>query len=286
MRAFGGKGAGSLNENEAADLFAYFSSRRYFERPGDAKRGKRVFKVKQCGDCHGIEERVAANAPPVVAWSGLRDPIGLAQQMWNRRAGIRQAFARIGVECPQLDPQELTDLLVYLENLPAIRGQQPRFQLVPATTGRTLLETRGCGRCHHGTLPLENGAPPRTFTDFSAALWNHPPGGAEVCPRLNYEEMGGIVSYLLSTETAGDPRRGRLLFARKKCVACHSAASLTAISRELGPAPLGLMTALWNHQPAMAALLAAGHGPHRGLPGERQILPMDRNGPATGRQCG
>src|SRR5262249_55032223 len=56
-----------LNENQAADLFAYFYSVRFFERPGDAGRGKRIFNQKHCaqcqlwtghaGQCLGVPER-------------------------------------------------------------------------------------------------------------------------------------------------------------------------------------------------------------------------------------
>ena len=36
--------AGDLNEQAAGDLFAYFYSARFFEKPGDAARGKRLFR--------------------------------------------------------------------------------------------------------------------------------------------------------------------------------------------------------------------------------------------------
>ena len=46
--------AGDLNEQAAADLFAYFYSTRFFETPGDAARGKRAFNVRGCSNCHGL----------------------------------------------------------------------------------------------------------------------------------------------------------------------------------------------------------------------------------------
>src|SRR5262245_52738878 len=46
--------AGELNEQAAADLFAYFYSARFFERPGDAGRGKRLFADRGCTECHGL----------------------------------------------------------------------------------------------------------------------------------------------------------------------------------------------------------------------------------------
>src|SRR5215467_5222654 len=43
-----------MTPESAADLFAYFVSGRYFEKPGDAARGKQAFSAKHCAECHGI----------------------------------------------------------------------------------------------------------------------------------------------------------------------------------------------------------------------------------------
>src|SRR3989442_713433 len=43
-----------LSPEGAADLFAFFYSTRFFDKPGDASRGKQVFHTKHCGDCHSI----------------------------------------------------------------------------------------------------------------------------------------------------------------------------------------------------------------------------------------
>ena len=55
----------SLSPEEASDLFAYFISARYFERRGDAARGKQVFASRHCASCHGITTSPLATAPPV-----------------------------------------------------------------------------------------------------------------------------------------------------------------------------------------------------------------------------
>src|SRR6185369_3585384 len=78
-----GVSKGSMSTEAAADLFAYFVSARYFERPGDAGRGKLAFSAKHCAECHGVTASIAAGAPPVAKWESLGDPIILAQQMWN-----------------------------------------------------------------------------------------------------------------------------------------------------------------------------------------------------------
>ena len=57
-----------LSEQQAADLFVYFFAARYFEQPGDAKRGQRVFLGKRCGECHGVGSVLSPRHP---ASSGL-----------------------------------------------------------------------------------------------------------------------------------------------------------------------------------------------------------------------
>src|ERR1039457_3945318 len=39
---------GDMTPDKAADLFAYFLAARYFEKPGDAGRGKADFTAKHC----------------------------------------------------------------------------------------------------------------------------------------------------------------------------------------------------------------------------------------------
>ncbi|HWC99994.1 MAG TPA: cytochrome c, partial [Candidatus Sulfopaludibacter sp.] len=56
---------GQLTPEAAADLFAYFVSQRYFEKPGDAGRGKQVFEAKHCAGCHGLTTSPDPAAPPV-----------------------------------------------------------------------------------------------------------------------------------------------------------------------------------------------------------------------------
>src|SRR5271165_5004845 len=80
MRARGIR-AGDLNEPAAADLFAYFYSVRFFEKPGDAGRGKRLFTAKHCSECHGLTEAKIPEAKPVAEWASVGQPIALVSAM-------------------------------------------------------------------------------------------------------------------------------------------------------------------------------------------------------------
>src|SRR6202050_4899223 len=68
---------------DAAALFAYLYSTRFFDKPGDAARGKEAFAARHCAECHGITESRAEGAPPVVKWESLGQPVVLVQQMWD-----------------------------------------------------------------------------------------------------------------------------------------------------------------------------------------------------------
>src|SRR5436190_551168 len=72
-----------LGEQEAGDLFAFFYSIRFFDKAGDAARGKRIFSVKHCADCHGLTTPGCGGALPVRQWPFLQSSIALAEGMWN-----------------------------------------------------------------------------------------------------------------------------------------------------------------------------------------------------------
>ena len=70
-----------LSEQDAGDLFAFFYASRYFDRRGDAARGKRTFTARHCADCHGLTARGPGGAVPVSEWQSLRRPVDLAGAM-------------------------------------------------------------------------------------------------------------------------------------------------------------------------------------------------------------
>ena len=123
--------AGELDQQAAQDLMAFFYAARFFEKPGDAGRGKRVFERDGCAGCHKL---------PVSQWQGLSDPIALIDAMWNHRSQMLAATASKGVHFPLLSAQDLTDMLVYLRSQ---SGNQPGS---PAQAGVFRIETDGARR--------------------------------------------------------------------------------------------------------------------------------------------
>jgi mono/diheme cytochrome c family protein len=257
-----------LTEAQAADLFAYFQSVRFFERPGDAARGKQVFVSKHCADCHGISSQVPGGGPPVASWQSVAAPIMLAQQMWNHASQMHAAMSARHIRWPELTGQELTDLVVYVQNLPQTRGRVAEFSLGPTGNGEALFKEKRCADCHTGRLALEKHPMNGTMTDFAVSMWEHAPkmwdyqrktGTAP--PRLDQDEMRQIVAYLWYTQIfaeAGSPERGRKVFAKKDCGVCHNDPSSgapdlkkTLAARNAPLRPFSMVSVLWLHGPAM-----------------------------------
>lgn len=251
----------SLSPEQSADLFAYFVSTRYFEQPGDAGRGKQLFASKHCGDCHGITDAKAGGGPPVAKWESLADPVVLAQQMWNHGAAMKEALAKKGVARPSLTAQELTDMLVYLQNLPETRKLAANFSFPPSDSGAQLFQSKGCAVCHTGKLALESRLKNQTLTGIAAAMWNHQPSMKNPPPQLSQEEMRQILGHVWMRQYlqgAGDAGRGKQVFEAQKCATCHNDPSSGAPKLGKGKdaySGVTIVSSLWGHGPRMLAML-------------------------------
>jgi mono/diheme cytochrome c family protein len=247
----------TLSAEAAADLFAYFVSARFFEKPGDAGRGKQTMIAKRCFECHGITLSKAAGAPPVSKWESLADPVVLAQQMWNHGARMRQAYAERKLRWSPLTAQELTDMLVYLQNLPQNRELVKAFSFPPSDLGAVLFQSKGCAECHKGRLALEERLRNLSLTSIAVAMWNHQAGMKQPSPNLSEGEMRQLLGYVWERQYfrgSGDATSGKKVFAEKGCTVCHNDPSSGA--PPLGKSPEGysdvtIISVLWQHGPTM-----------------------------------
>jgi mono/diheme cytochrome c family protein len=204
-----------VTPDQAADLFAYFYAARYFERPGEAPRGKRFLAEKRCTECHSIGGVGGGVGPPVEKWESLTAPILLIQHMWNHQTQMHNAMAARRIAWPQISSQELTDILVYLQNLPQTRSLQQVLSLPPPGRGEALFQDKGCAECHKGTLALENRLGDSPLTDVAAAMWNHAPQMRQPPPELTIDEWRQLISYVWAKQffaTRGDATRGHKIF--------------------------------------------------------------------------
>lgn len=254
----------ALDEQKASDLFAYFFAARYFEKPGDAARGRKLFVDKRCADCHNLNSGAGGAAPAVSDWESLADPIALAEQMWNHAPQMKAAMDKKGVKWPALASQELTDILVYLQNLPQAGKKQASFAPASPATGQELFRLKGCAECHKGAHALEGRYGQRTLTDFAAAMWNHAPQMTTTPKPLNRAEMSRLVGYLWSVQffdERGSKDRGQRVFSQKGCAGCHTSGPGPKLAGGGSLGSFSMVAALWKHGPAMQAEMKKKNAP-------------------------
>jgi mono/diheme cytochrome c family protein len=141
-----------------------------------------------------------------------------------------------------------------------------------ATPGELVFSDEACLQCHSFqgkggnrassvSKLVERKANP---VEVVSSLWNHAPamwaGMREVGivkSTMAEERAAQLVSYLSSGREAGqagDPARGRKLFADKGCTACHGAAkggAAAPASMRRGGSPASMVSVLWEHGPRM-----------------------------------
>lgn len=265
-----------LGTTEIADLYAYFYSIRYFDRPGDAARGKEMFTAKRCSRCHALTPAEGRRrGPPVSEWPAIADRIRWTQHMWNHAPTMMQEMEKSGVVWPAFTLQEMIDLLVYVRNLPDRPVAVPSLIFDNPAEGEKLFEQRGCARCHTvgtvepGRVDLIGAArAARTFTEMGAAMWNHAPqmrrraAQAKVeFPVLRENEMSHLIAFLFARryfEEKGDPRRGARVFASRRCGLCHDQAGSPAPSLKKKKGQFSapqMASAVWQHGPKMHGLM-------------------------------
>lgn len=247
-----------LDEQAAADLFAYFYSVRFFDKPGDAARGKRIFHERTCDRCHGLTTSPVAAAPPVSRWVSLSDPMDLTQAMWNHAGAMSAEIAQHKMAWPELSTQDLSDLLVYFRNLPSVPSRHEVFITTAGSKGAELFDSKGCKACHDPTtLLLRTGLGGHTLTDVAAAMWNHSPRMKTPPAQFNDGEMRELVSYLWANQffsVTGNAERGKKDFTAKHCATCHDnpasgAPNLANQSETMNGSTM--VSALWRHGPEM-----------------------------------
>jgi len=251
--------AGEMTPQDAQDLMAFFYAARFFEKPGDAARGLGAFQSLGCQGCHGLTTSANGGAKPASQWEALRDPFALVEAMWNHSAAMETQTKSRGRPLPQITAQELTDMLVYLRNLPGIRPPSGEFHVTAGESGDKVFQSAGCGACHQTIAALAARVEGQTLTEIAADMWNHAPRmiAQGSPPKLADGQMRELAGALWSAKFLGEtgrPASGRRVFAEKNCAVCHNDAAsgaphLPAAGRSFSSATM--VSVLWRHGPRM-----------------------------------
>jgi mono/diheme cytochrome c family protein len=247
---------------------------------GDPARGQALFVGKGCVQCHAVRGAGGRIGPDLGRTAVKGSFYEIAAAMWNHSSAMDEKMREFRVARPTFDQEELSDLLAFLYFLNYFdEPGDPRV-------GKVLFAQKHCIQCHRlgregGTTgprldALPRGIPPLTIAQD---LWNHGPVmvpairrmGLDV-PRFEGSEIIDLFAYLRGHgqrqaarefRSAGNPERGKRLFASKGCGSCHSVfTGGSGIGPDLGRTELrGSVTQLagrmWNHWPAMSEAMQA-----------------------------
>jgi mono/diheme cytochrome c family protein len=248
-----------LDSQQSADLFAFFFAARYFEKKGDAGRGRQLFVSKGCAECHNITSTNGLGGTPVMKWASVTDPIELARQMWNHSPKMRDTMNAKGMKMPILTALEMNDISVYLQNLPQTKNLKPEFAPASPATGEVLFTAKGCIGCHVGDNSLAKKSSMRTAGEFAASMWNHSSRMKQQSELLP-EEMRRLVGYIWALQFTNDDglaARGQKVFESRGCATCHDKGQAPKLAMGDRANSYEMISVLWGHGPSMQKQMAS-----------------------------
>ena len=180
------------------------------------------------------------------------DPIDMVQRMWVHVQDVVKALDSRDLHWRELSAQDLTDLLVYLQNIPATKPPRLDFVLPAGDVGAELIREKGCTECHSGPTALERTLWRKTLTEAAVEMWNHAQKMPTRTPDISVDEMREIISYAWSQEfftPRGNPVQGRRVFDGKCNGACHGLPALAPAirTRVSDYTAMSIVAAVWAH---------------------------------------
>jgi mono/diheme cytochrome c family protein len=259
-----------LDSKEAGDLVGFLYTLNYFDPPGSADAGKRLFSEKRCIVCHTVRGAGGVVGPNLDHLQQFRSPIFVASAMWNHGPQMAAKMKERGIERPTFTAKELRDLIAYLA--PATGGpEEGPLYVLPgrAESGRQLFAEKRCVECHAvggagghvGPDLVERGIRQGSM-EFAATIWNKAPAMAAAMqprgisvPQLTPEQMADVVAYLYSVRyfASGNVQQGYGVASQKGCLNCHAlrgerGKTASDLTKAKGlDSPPAVLAALWNH---------------------------------------
>ena len=114
-----------LDARETGALVAYLFTLDYFDPPGDAEAGRRLFTEKRCIVCHQVGGSGGVVGPNLDALKQYDSPIYLAAAMWNHGPQMAEVMRAKGVPRPTFKESELLDLVTYINAASAAQRGGP-----------------------------------------------------------------------------------------------------------------------------------------------------------------
>ncbi len=220
------------------------------DKPGcdscHSRSGPDILREANCAGCHDLPGHRRRMVGPVLTGVGSRfQPTFLRRylrQPYNRRQLGYQPLELTRMPDFNLSDQEAADVAARLDLSRVEFPTRPRPRPELATTGRRLVQSKGCRDCHRigkrgGRFgPDLTGVGRRLRWPYLLAWMRNPkalsPGTPMPRPELTVDQLLAVASYLwtLKAKSIGDdkplravgnPERGQRLLHQLRCTGCH-----------------------------------------------------------------
>lgn len=250
------------------------------ELPDNPLRGRALYESKRCVQCHGLAGSEAGIGP--LLGEGRFDGtfLELGAALWNHVPGMTVTFEVSGLDWPQLDGRQATELVAFLYFIDYLG--RPGI----SAAGRAVFERKSCSACHAiGGGEAQVGPDLAQLSRFASPLavaqqiWNHGPSMFESMRRMNVSppifdqgDLADLSAYIRHRagpqpiapmlSTPGNPNEGRQLFSAKGCSSCHGANARGGRGGpdlnefELRRPAEAIASTMWNHGLAMSDAMA------------------------------
>jgi len=157
----------TFSPKEMADLISYLYFIQFYDERGDFKKGKKLYREKECIYCHVLEGEGENIGPDLSEGDVIFSPITLASAMWNHAIVMEDMLEEKKLSWPRFSGNEMRDLLSYVQEAAkagrqakAQKGPLPakstvvvlskdRFDLELARQGEKIYRDKACLACHN-----------------------------------------------------------------------------------------------------------------------------------------
>jgi cytochrome c2 len=223
---------------------------------GSPKRGKDIFKQKNCNACHAVWGEGGRQGPDIGRRELRLTLTEIAGEIWSHSDQMWEEMKRIGLPFPIFSPEEMTDLISYLYFI------QFYDEKGDTKEGKKFFREKVCIFCHSLEGEGDNVGPDLYESEahfspifLASSMWNHAIVMEDMLkekdlpwPRFSGNEMRDLVSYiqevtlrskeekkekgivplkskvLFLSENRFDlelARDGKRIYTAKACTACH-----------------------------------------------------------------
>ncbi len=228
--------------------------------PENPLKGSRIFFKKGCIGCHKVWDLGATFGPDLTRIGRQMGFFGLAGALWSHSPKMIEVMKEKGIERPVLTPEEIEELIAFLYYV--------GFFDAPGDyrKGEDTFARKGCIQCHSlGIGDKKKGLALDQYGRYfspvfiAVALWNH--GGLikESMSRQSFGpgEMEDILAFIredalnesgdVNYIQPGNPREGKVVFAEKRCTACHGNDGEYLKTDSLRKSLTEIVASMWSH---------------------------------------